>query len=51
MTTQLIVPSLQSDDIAFDEDAISRGLPECHLVKVDSSATPATASFDFRLSR
>lgn len=49
LTTQLIVPSLAGDAIGFDEDTISQGLPNCHLLKIDSSASPATASFDFRL--
>ncbi len=49
LTTQLIVPSLAGDALTFDEDTISQGLPNCHLLKIDSSASPATASFDFRL--
>lgn len=49
LTTQLIVPSLAGDALTFDEDTISQGLPDCHLLKIDSSASPATASFDFRL--
>lgn len=49
LTTQLIMPSLAGDALTFDEDTVSQGLPNCHLLKIDSSASPATASFDFRL--
>lgn len=49
LTTQLIVPSLAGDDITFDEDTVSKGLPTCHLLTINHDATPATASFDFRV--
>jgi len=49
LTTQLIVPSLASDAVTFDKDTVSQGLPNCHLLTIDASKTPTTASFDFRL--
>jgi protocatechuate 3,4-dioxygenase beta subunit len=49
LTTQLIIPSLSSDKITFDEDTVSKGLPNCQLLKIDTTTTPQTASFDFRL--
>ena len=49
LTTQLIIPSLSGDKITFDEDTIAKGLPNCALLKFDTSAIPQTASFDFRL--
>jgi protocatechuate 3,4-dioxygenase beta subunit len=49
LTSQLIVPSLAGDALTFDADTVSQGLPNCHLLKIDSSASPAAASFDFRL--
>lgn len=51
LTTQLIVPSLAGDKVTFDEDTVSQGLPNCHLLTIDASKTPATASFDFRLPK
>ncbi|HTK05045.1 MAG TPA: hypothetical protein VL500_05650 [Candidatus Eisenbacteria bacterium] len=51
LTTQLIVPSLSGDKIGFDDDSVSQGLPNCHLLTIDTSKTPATASFDFRLPK
>jgi protocatechuate 3,4-dioxygenase beta subunit len=49
LTTQLIIPSLSGDQLSFDEDTISKGLPTCHLLKFDTSTKPETARFDFRL--
>jgi protocatechuate 3,4-dioxygenase beta subunit len=49
LTTQLIIPSLSGDKISFDEDTVSQGLPTCQLLKVDTAASPQTASFDFKL--
>ncbi len=49
LTTQLIIPSLSGDQLTFDEDTISKGLPACHLLKIDTAGTPQKASFDFRL--
>ena len=49
LTTQLIIPSLSGDKITFDDDTIAKGLPNCALLKVDTTAKPETASFDFRL--
>lgn len=49
LTTQLIIPSLSGDQLTFDEDTISKGLPTCHLLKIDTAGTPQKASFDFRL--
>ena len=49
LTTQLIIPSLTGDKITFDDDTIAKGLPNCALLKVDTTAKPETASFDFRL--
>ena len=49
LTTQLIIPSLTGDKLNFDEDTIAQGLPNCALLKFDTSTTPQTASFDFRL--
>ncbi len=49
LTTQLIIPSLIGDKLTFDDDTIAQGLPTCALLKFDTSATPQTASFDFRL--
>jgi protocatechuate 3,4-dioxygenase beta subunit len=50
LTTQLIVPSLKGDDVSFDEDSISRGLPECHLLKINDQTSPASSEFDFRIA-
>jgi protocatechuate 3,4-dioxygenase beta subunit len=49
LTTQLIIPSLAGDKITFDDDTIAQGLPNCALLKVDTTATPQTANFDFRV--
>ena len=49
LTTQLIIPSLTGDKLTFDEDTIAKGLPNCALLKFDTSATPQSATFDFRL--
>ena len=51
LTTQLIMPAKPGDRLSFDDDTVSKGLPDCQLLKVDSSTAPATASFDFHLSR
>jgi protocatechuate 3,4-dioxygenase beta subunit len=49
LTTQLIVPALPGDTLTFDTDDIAEGLPNCQQLAVDESATPARASFDFRV--
>jgi protocatechuate 3,4-dioxygenase beta subunit len=49
LTTQLIIPSLTGDKLTFDEDTIAQGLPNCALLKFDTTAKPETASFDFRV--
>ena len=51
LTTQLIMPAKPGDALTFDDDTVSQGLPDCQLLKVDSSTTPASASFDFHVSR
>ena len=48
LTTQLILAKA-GDEISFDDDTISNGLPRCHMLKFDEAARPKTASFDFRL--
>jgi protocatechuate 3,4-dioxygenase beta subunit len=49
LTTQLILPAKPGDTLTFDTDDIAEGLPNCQLLTVDESATPAKASFDFRV--
>jgi protocatechuate 3,4-dioxygenase beta subunit len=49
LTTQLIVPPRPGDHLTFDTDDIAEGLPNCQLLTIDESTTPATASFDFRV--
>jgi protocatechuate 3,4-dioxygenase beta subunit len=49
LTTQLIIPSLTGDALTFDDDTIAQGLPNCALLKFDTTAKPETANFDFRL--
>jgi protocatechuate 3,4-dioxygenase beta subunit len=49
LTTQLIIPSLNGDKLTFDEDTIAQGLPNCALLKFDTTKKPETAIFDFRL--
>jgi protocatechuate 3,4-dioxygenase beta subunit len=49
LTTQLIVPARPGDKLTFDTDDIAEGLPNCQQLAVDESATPARASFDFRV--
>ena len=49
LTTQLIL-SLSGDDISFDDDTVSQGLPTCHLLSVQGKEV-ASANFDFRLAR
>jgi protocatechuate 3,4-dioxygenase beta subunit len=49
LTTQLIVPARPGDTLNFDTDDIAEGLPNCQLLAVDESTTPARASFDFRV--
>jgi protocatechuate 3,4-dioxygenase beta subunit len=51
LTTQLILPAKPGDALTFDDDTVSKGLPDCQLLKVDSSTSPASASFDFHVSR
>jgi protocatechuate 3,4-dioxygenase beta subunit len=49
LTTQLIVPAKPGDTLTFDDDDIAEGLPNCQLLTVDETSTPAKATFDFRL--
>ncbi len=49
LTTQLIVPPKPGDTLTFDTDDIAEGLPNCQLLSVDESVSPAKASFDFRV--
>lgn len=49
LTTQLIVPAKDGDGLTFDTDDIAEGLPNCQLLALDASTTPAKASFDFRV--
>lgn len=51
LTTQLIMPAKPGDTLTFDEDTVSKGLPNCQLLKVDAATTPATATFDFHVSK
>lgn len=52
LTTQLILPAWDgSDDISFDDDTVSQGLPNCHLLKPVDVSGVATANFDFRLAK
>ena len=48
LTTQLILAK-PGDQISFDDDTVSKGLPTCHLLKFDETTKPQSASFDFRL--
>jgi hypothetical protein len=41
--------NLSGDALTFDTDTIAKGLPDCQLLKVDATSTPASAVFDFRL--
>lgn len=50
VTSQLIL-ALPGDDISFDDDTVSQGLPDCHLLSLNSTTPPTEASFDFRLAR
>ena len=49
LTTQLIIPSLAGDKLTFDDDTIAQGLPACAVLKFDTTTTPESATFDFRL--
>ena len=49
LTTQLIVPAKPGDTLSFDTDDIAEGLPNCQLLIVDETASPAKAAFDFRV--
>jgi protocatechuate 3,4-dioxygenase beta subunit len=49
LTTQLIVPARPGDRLTFDTDDIAEGLPNCQLLAIDESVSPARASFDFRV--
>ena len=49
LTTQLIVPAKPGDTLTFDDDDIAEGLPNCQLLPLDESSSPAKATFDFRL--
>ncbi len=49
LVTQLIVPARPGDRLNFDTDDIAEGLPNCQLLVLDQTVTPAKASFDFRV--
>jgi len=49
LTTQLIVPAKPGDTLTFDDDDIAEGLPNCQLLALDETSSPAKATFDFRL--
>ena len=49
LTTQLIVPAKSGDSLTFDDDDIAEGLPNCQLLTLDETSSPAKATFDFRL--
>lgn len=49
LTTQLIVPAKPGDSLTFDDDDIAEGLPNCQLLNLDETSSPAKATFDFRL--
>ena len=49
LTTQLIVPAKPGDTLTFDNDDIAEGLPNCQLLTLDETLSPAKATFDFRL--
>ena len=49
LTTQLIVPAKPGDTLTFDDDDIAEGLPNCQLLTLDETSSPAKANFDFRL--
>jgi protocatechuate 3,4-dioxygenase beta subunit len=49
LTTQLIVPAKPGDTLTFDDDDIAEGLPNCQLLTLDETSSPAKAAFDFRL--
>ena len=51
LTSQLIMPAKPGDALTFDDDTVSKGLPDCQLLKVDTSTTPASANFDFHVSK
>lgn len=48
LTTQLILAK-PGDQISFDDETVSKGLPTCHLLKFDETTKLQSASFDFRL--
>jgi protocatechuate 3,4-dioxygenase beta subunit len=50
LTTQLIL-ALPGDEISFDDDTVSQGLPNCHLLSLNATTPPTAATFDFRLER
>jgi protocatechuate 3,4-dioxygenase beta subunit len=50
VTTQLIL-ALPGDDVSFDEDTVSQGLPKCHVLSRNDSTPPSGATFDFRLAK
>ena len=49
LTTQLIVPAKPGDTLTFDSDDIAEGLPNCQLLTLDETSSPAKATFDFRV--
>jgi protocatechuate 3,4-dioxygenase beta subunit len=49
LTTQLIVPAKPGDTLTFDDDDIAEGLPNCQLLALDETSSPAKATFDFRI--
>lgn len=51
LTTQLIVPTQSRDAISFEEDTVSRNLPKCHLLVINTMQNPHATAFDFRLEK
>jgi hypothetical protein len=49
LTTQLIVPARPGDSLTFDTDDIAEGLPNCQLLAINETTTPARAIFNFRV--
>jgi len=43
------VPAKPGDTLTFDEDDIAEGLPNCQLLTLDETSSPAKATFDFRI--
>jgi protocatechuate 3,4-dioxygenase beta subunit len=49
LTTQLIIPAKPGDTLTFDSDDIAEGLPNCQLLTLDETTSPARGKFDFRV--